>query len=120
MAPIAPRSFVEKMPERAVFDAKDQGYRRVGGLRGRRRKLSGERASRGEYGAAGPMRHTVHELLLMRVLGTSWAIELIVSQDRRTGKHEGRLILVHCYDRIFRIGGKFEHRHFIGWLDGTP
>jgi hypothetical protein len=108
------------MPERAAFDAKDQGYRRVGRLRVRRRKRSGARAGRGEYGAAGPMRHTVHKLLLMRVLGTSWAIELIVSQDRRTGKHEGRLILARCYYHIFRIGGKFEHRHFTGWLDGTP
>ena len=108
------------MPERAAFDAKDQGYRRVGRLRVRRRKRSGARAGRGEYGAAGPMRHTVHKLLLMRVLGTSWAIELIVSQDRRTGKHEGRLILARCYYHIFRIGGQFEHRHFTGWLDGTP
>jgi hypothetical protein len=107
------------MPERA-FDAKDQGYRRVGRLRGRRGKHSGARAGRGEYRAAGPMRHTVHKLLLMRVLGTSWTIELIVSQDRRLASTKAALILIRCYYDVFCIGGKFEHRHFTGWLDGTP
>jgi hypothetical protein len=57
----------------------DQGHQGIGRSRGRRGENGGERAGRGEYGATDSMRNAVHKLLLIKLLGTSRAGELIVS-----------------------------------------